>query len=150
IINTTEVGSGRRRVIAPFRFARESILFLPIGEDFPADSEAARINDLPVSTAAILSARFPWVTPAGTFLDYQRDPSTGQPERDRPLARFRLVDGGYFENSGVATAVDLIRAMEDTAKRWGFLDKIRIRLIVLTRGGYPSQTFYGLNEVVSP
>jgi hypothetical protein len=132
VINTTEVGSGRRRVIAPFVFAGHDLLFLPLA------SEAAHLTNLSVSTAAMLSARFPWVTPAGTFYDFERD------------EKIRLVDGGYFENSGVATALDLIRALEKAAEEHGFADKVRIHLIVLTRGDYPKQKFYGLNEALSP
>jgi hypothetical protein len=132
VINTTEVGSGRRRVIAPFEFAGHDLLFLPIA------SEAGGLRTLSVSTAAILSARFPWITPAGTFYDFERN------------EKVRLVDGGYFENSGVATAIDLIRALESSAEEHGFADKIRIHLIVLTRGDYPKQKFFGLNEALSP
>jgi hypothetical protein len=44
--------------------------------------------------AAGLSARFPWITPAGSV------PS---------MPSKKLVDGGYFENSAVETAVDIIR-----------------------------------------
>ena len=152
VVNTTEVGSGRRRVIAPFEFARDELLFVPVAQTFPAGHRASRIRDLPVSTAAALSARFPWVTPAGTFFDYARDPLTDKERRDAPLQKYRVVDGAYFENSGVATALDLVRAMEAAARSapQPFADKIRIRLIVLTRGGYPSQTFYGLGEAISP
>ena len=146
LLNTTEVGSGRRRVIAPFEFSGSDLLFLPITEEL---GSSFNIHDLPVSTAAVLSARFPWVSPAGTFYDFNRDKSgLGRPQE--PLSKVRLVDGGYFENSGVATALDIIRAMEQSASDNKFADAIRIRLIVLTRGDYPTQKFFGLNEAISP
>jgi hypothetical protein len=47
--------------------------------------------------AAITSARFPILTPAATL------PCNGP--------SWRLVDGGYFENSGLTTVLDLIEAM---------------------------------------
>ena len=53
--------------------------------------------DVNVSTAVGLSARFPWVTPPGSVGSHD--------------ANFRLVDGGYFENSGTETASDLIRTL---------------------------------------
>jgi hypothetical protein len=48
---------------------------------------------IPLSSAAIVSARFPFLTPAATFVD----PRTGE-----PLLSYdgHFVDGGYFENSG--------------------------------------------------
>ncbi|GAA0575884.1 hypothetical protein GCM10008942_25880 [Rhizomicrobium electricum] len=48
---------------------------------------------IPLSSAAIVSARFPFLTPAATF----SDPNTGE-----PLLSYdgHFVDGGYFENSG--------------------------------------------------
>jgi hypothetical protein len=150
VLNTTEVGSGRRRVISPFVFAPESLLTVPFWDDFKAYPQADRIRDLPVSTAAMLSARFPWATPAGTLRDFDRDLAKGSPKSKDKVRKFRLVDGGYFENSGVATAVDMIREMEDVAKAEGFAHEIRIRLIVLISGTYPDQTFYGLGEAISP
>jgi hypothetical protein len=56
-------------------------------------------------TAAIASARFAWVTPAATM------PCNG--------SSWRLVDGGYFENSGLTTAFDLIGAMAAGAAEAG-------------------------------
>ena len=46
-------------MIAPFRFGdpNSDIRFLPLAADY----------DIPLSTAASLSARFPWLTPAGWF-----------------------------------------------------------------------------------
>lgn len=49
--------------------------------------------DVPLSTAAHLSARFTYVSPAARF------------RSDRTHA----VDGGYFENSGATTALDILR-----------------------------------------
>ena len=49
--------------------------------------------DMPLSTTAHNSARFTYVSPAGRF---DEDGS-------------HVVDGGYFENSGAATALDMLR-----------------------------------------
>ncbi len=154
LFNATEVGSGRRRLVAPFVFGGSDVEFLPIWDDSNASRGTAKLSGLPVSTAAILSARFPWITPAGSFYDHELDPKSGALERDSRghpvLTKVRLVDGSYFENSGVATALDLIRSMEDAAHKHGFANQIQIHLIVLTRGGYPQQTFFGLGEPISP
>ncbi|MCU1305618.1 MAG: hypothetical protein JWN45_313 [Acidobacteriaceae bacterium] len=53
---------------------------------------------LPLSTAVALSARFPLVTPAGSITMNGR--------------KRRYVDGGYFENSGTATLVELLTLLQ--------------------------------------
>ena len=47
-----------------------------------------------LSTAAIVSARFPYLTPAGTMLDPKNE------GRSLDSSGGHYVDGGYFENSG--------------------------------------------------
>lgn len=59
-------------------------------------------KDLPAKTAALMSARFPYVTPAGTILDSEK-------------VYGNFVDGGYVENTGLATAVQLLNMMTDVA-----------------------------------
>jgi hypothetical protein len=131
LLNTTETGSGRRRVIAPFRFAESEdndLRFLPASGDY----------DVPVSTAAVASARFPWLTPAAWF----RDPVADGDVR-------RMVDGAYFENSGVATAMDLIDRLEAVANSEK-LD-VEFHLIAMTVSGFPEENhFLGLGELISP
>lgn len=63
---------------------------------------------IPLSTAAMLSARFPTVTPGG------RLPATGEGCEPRPDAP--LVDGGYAEGSGVGTLADLAPALADVVR----------------------------------
>ena len=56
--------------------------------------------DIRLSTAAMLSARFPIISPAG-ILRASGDERTGD----------RIVDGGYFENAGLTTAMDVAREL---------------------------------------
>ena len=95
----------------------EEFKFLPISHD----------NDVPLSTAASLSARFPWLTPAGYFREEGKD----------GLRKVRLGDGAYFDNSGVATALDLIDELEKDMKDpdTGQPLPVDINLIVLTGAG---------------
>ncbi len=58
-------------------------------------SEARCIADLANSTAGMATARFPYVTPSGDV-----GPCRGRSGQ-------QLVDGGYTENSGIGTIVDL-------------------------------------------
>ena len=66
--------------------------------DHPALRDAP---DLRLSTAALTSARFPVISPAGAI--------TAKGSR---VFGDRIVDGGFFENSGVSTALDIARALE--------------------------------------
>jgi predicted acylesterase/phospholipase RssA len=93
LLNTTEVETGERIVIAPWS--------LEDGVTPGLFSLSDRADDLQVrlSTAVGLSARFPWIMPAGWFTA-----KTG--------AKRRLVDGGYSDNSGVVTALDLITRLK--------------------------------------
>jgi hypothetical protein len=56
--------------------------------------------DILLSTAALTSARFPLISPAGAIENLNADHHGDE-----------IVDGGYFENSGVTTALDLWRAL---------------------------------------
>ncbi|MGB8366063.1 MAG: hypothetical protein ACLQUZ_06135 [Rhizomicrobium sp.] len=99
-LNTTEAGTGR---IIPYATARVAGLATPfreqaeidhrnLGSAQPSSGQLDRLSlqdrmaddRIPLSTAAIVSARFPYLTPAG-HVSY----SGGH-----------YVDGGYFENSG--------------------------------------------------
>jgi hypothetical protein len=67
-----------------------------------------------LSTAATMSARFPVISPYGNLRD-----------RDGDVVD-RIVDGGYFENDGLATAADIADALKD--ERFG-LQAVIIRVI---------------------
>lgn len=66
-----------------------------------ADLFSALGRDMRLSTAAHNSARFTYVSPAG---------SVHAPKDGRLLGH--VVDGGYFENSGAATAADIIAILQ--------------------------------------
>ncbi len=106
LTNTTQVENGMRVVVAPFmsidapmesgslhQRSRRTVYIrtelLDEGWEGLKPSE-----DISLSTAIGLSARFPWVMPAARF-------KTSKTE-------FRLVDGAYLDNSGDETAFDLI------------------------------------------
>ena len=66
-----------------------------------ADNPALRdAPDLRLSTAALTSARFPVISPAGAIY-----------AKGSGVFGDRLVDGGFFENSGVTTALDIAKAL---------------------------------------
>jgi hypothetical protein len=97
LLNATRVETGQRVVLSRLPAA----LFNNTFDAMVPGSLAQR-----QSLAGLVhhSARFPLVSPAGTVkID---GTATGVPPA------FRLVDGGYFDNSGVETALDLILALK--------------------------------------
>ena len=122
VFNTTEVSSGRRRLISPFQFEATHARFLPLwshGSD--------RLNPS-VAAAAIISARFPWLTPSAWF----RESIKGAADSKPTITRVRLVDGAYFEGSGVTTAHDIVRALDAEVQNLGLSGRVRIYLLALT------------------
>jgi hypothetical protein len=141
VLNTTEVDTGRRRLISPFKFAGLSDLrFFPIS----CKSGEGKIESLPLSSAAVLSARFPWITPSGWYYDPSEAGDCTSPEKSVT----KLSDGGYFEASGVATALDLAHSLKNIIDQGGL--NVDIKLVILTSGGFASETADGLNEALDP
>ncbi len=64
------------------------------------------LRSVTASTAALLTARFPFVTPGGVVggCDVRGDTAD---DRTSFWPRTQLIDGGYIENTGLATVTDL-------------------------------------------
>jgi hypothetical protein len=124
-INGTSVTTGRRIIVSDVRagdnFANERTLF-PLAYDLneiaswapPAKSYVVGKvpRDIRLSTASTMSARFPLISPHGNLRDRTGDVAD------------RIVDGGYFENDGLATAGDLVLALN-----YFKLDPMVIRIV---------------------
>ncbi len=106
-LNTTHVETGKRVLISPVPV--EDSEFLDVVDFY--DKIGAEIR---LSTAAHSSARFTFVSPAGTVRDAKGD------------VWGHVVDGGYFENSGATAALEILRAMRAGAgeDRWRTLRPI--------------------------
>src|SRR5262249_44428547 len=155
LFNTTEVATGARRVISPFIFPGTELSFLPVWtEPWTTTISSKRFPiEIPLSTAAIASARYPWLTPAGWFYDVQFKSGTRQPlirDGDVELRQVQVVDGGYFDNSGVLTALELIRAMRSAAAKAGLANTIQINLIVLAAKVGPDRRVTRATELTAP
>jgi hypothetical protein len=103
-LNSTVVETGQRALIHPLGAYPEGQVG-PLGDTL----DVSRIlgTELPLSTAAHLSARFTYVSPAGLV-------DTHRSDRSRWI---RLVDGGYFDNSGTATLQEIARAIRRARAR---------------------------------
>jgi hypothetical protein len=98
LLNGTSVEKGNRIITSNLRLTN---IFLD------ADDAADKLSDrrlgatknachIPLSTAAHMSARFTFVSPAGRFPDGSH-----------------IVDGGYFENSAATTAYEIATRIKD-------------------------------------
>jgi hypothetical protein len=116
LINGTSVKSGRRIITSQLEIAPKSF---PDAVDFFHFVG----SELRLSTALHNSARFPYIDTAGNI----RLAGDG-----RSLLVDRIVDGGYFENFGAATAGDLLQSLQQSAWR------PRIRPIVIQIGSDPA------------
>ncbi len=94
-LNGTSVESGQRIIASNVVVDRGFLDSIDAGAKVAAGSRGN--CDVPLSTAAHGSARFTYVSPAGRFRDGTH-----------------IVDGGYFENSGSTTALEILRAVERT------------------------------------
>lgn len=70
-------------------------------------------SDLPLSTAAVLSARFPIISSSGAVVEHKYIPPSDKNgvTTGYVTVKRRHVDGGYYENSGVGTLQDLLTAL---------------------------------------
>ena len=105
LLNSSYVEGGQRVIATPFQWSgmgRDPSAAQPIRKDaeFPDAYDMLGVlgTDLPLHTAMHNSARFTYVSPAGRLRPYGQD-------------RGRVVDGGYFENSGAVTLLNLLRAL---------------------------------------
>lgn len=94
VLNATASETGEPFLLTPLDWpARWKGLFF---------SSAYPNRDLPVTTAARLSATFPYVAPLARAQDVDGRPAS---------PGFHLADGGYYDNFGVVTVVSWLRSL---------------------------------------
>jgi hypothetical protein len=106
-LNATTVASGRRAIASNVQVR------LPDGVDLfrPVRGVGAlRTSGLTLREAVLNSARFTYVSPAGAVHACAEPKADGTCSVEMTLWD-QVVDGGYFENSGVATLSDIIRML---------------------------------------
>jgi hypothetical protein len=117
-LNVTNVETGLQLVLSPLDLVRvgsnADASLPPTGKiyDFFGVPQLDGFH-MPLSTAVGLSARFPWLSPPGW---YKYDPPLPKEEiarRHRVMktksgkSRLTFLDGGFVDNSGVATALNI-------------------------------------------
>ena len=111
-LNTTWVETGKRLLVSNLRVLPakpgDEVEFNDVGDLHRFYSEKA----LPFSTAIHLSARFSYVSPAGALV--KNDKHYG-----------RVVDGGYFENSGATTVTEILKALNQLSRPGNVWEKVK-------------------------
>lgn len=98
LINSCEVNSGRRTVVSPFTVYPDIIFpnaILPLENNL--FGENAKNKDITYREATNLSELFPLISAASTIGDNYNS---------------QFVDGGYYENYGLTTALDIYEFIE--------------------------------------
>jgi hypothetical protein len=155
---TAKKRTTKERVAAPE--GEDSELIKSVRERFSQTQETLQVGignvldfrpdlQMTTSTAVVLSARFPFVTPPG-LIHENKDIPKGR-GLFRNIKSLELTDGGFYDNSGGYVARDIIAAMQhlldtdpsfDSFKNSVFIHWIRFtdtptrRLVTASEGGH--------------
>ena len=111
ILSATRVDTGTMAIASPFQEINGKI-----PGRIPNDTKP----DLAVKTAMVLSARFPLITPPGRIVAPKslitcqdiKDPDDRTKCEARQNFTVQYADGGYFDNSGLQAAFDLVNELK--------------------------------------
>ncbi len=149
LLNATHQETGRRAIASHIDISDTDVLdAIDLLDASDANKNSGdlqnwcNVRDLPLSTAAHNSARFPYVSPAGKIPATTCDDCEGT---DCQLLTGHLIDGAYFENNGAATALDLLEALSRIAND----ANIEVTPIVIQIVSDPSETDW-LGETQRP
>jgi hypothetical protein len=120
LLNATWVETGYRVAFAPFSLGgmRDGTLYA-FGDPKLASGPGGNLS---LAGAAIVSARFPGVVPAFSFM------RRGVGGDKSSIQRWNFVDGGYADGSGAATALEIYKALQES----GLAGSVDLRLVLLT------------------
>lgn len=124
-LNTTRVETGEQLVVSNLNPAGSSQERNNRLNGLKSLADLDPTLSLPLVSAAYMSARFPVVAPAG-YLKLKGE-------------KVRFVDGGYFENSGTATVLDLLSTLAPTINETITEAGVDVQLIVIRIGSNPPE-----------
>lgn len=126
LLNATHQETGRRIIASNIKIERH--VFLDSFDEFNLLD-----SDMRASTVAHNSARFTYVSPAGKLV-----PQESSYLSSKSKNRGYVIDGGYFENYGALTALELARqARSEIEKEKG---KGKVKLVILQISSDPTLT----------
>ena len=106
IVQGASENGGRRVLTSGVAFSRAEL--------DAADFETDMTHDVAASTAILNGARFPWISPGGTF--------------PAAAGRDHILDGGYFDNAGAETLREMVRALRAET---GDADKLHVVVVLI-------------------
>ena len=115
IVQGASENGGRRFLTSGVKFACDEI----DADDF-LDSVG---HDVAASTAILNGARFPWVSPGGTFSGARCGTTVKQTDH--------ILDGGYFDNAGAETLREMVRALHAIRAEAGENDPLDIVFVLI-------------------
>jgi hypothetical protein len=122
LLNGTSVLTGARIITSNLVLHNATPAQSVAAEDVLAAMDA----EVPASTAVDNSARFPYFGPVGVLRQHALGNTHGR-------VVDLVADGGYFENFGATTLIDVLAALAETAQR----DKLAVRFVVIQIIGAP-------------
>ena len=100
IVQGASESGGRRMLTSAVKFTCDEV---------DADDLLDAIgHDIAASTAILNGARFPWISPGGTFTHQPCKAKEGDPKSSD-----HVLDGGYFDNAGAETLREMTRAIRN-------------------------------------
>lgn len=106
-INTTRMQDGRPAVISNIRIKADSAENNYFNDRLDVLDMLGEKRDMQLSTAVVLGASFPYISPAG------RIDEAGKGADSNVYHSQYFVDGGYFDNSGAGVVNEMIIAMHN-------------------------------------
>jgi hypothetical protein len=134
IFASTQMETGRRLMITPLDFApRHEAERAETLSEFLSPKGGA--TDLDLWSAARMSATFPYVSPAASA----RFEGAGEDIPEAEIQwRYHLIDGGYFDNFGVTSALDWLQPVLEARLR-GEIPTRRIFLLRINPFAVPAK-----------
>lgn len=130
-MNSTHIETGKRIIISPVKLN---------DENFYETTDLLNVmgKDISLSTATVLSARFPYLTPAGLIYD-SNNKKWGQ-----------AGDGGYYENLGISTILDVYSRLRIVSEKMKIPVKVNIIFIRNNKDYSETTPLNGMYEFLSP
>lgn len=139
-LNVTNIETGMQMVLSPLDFTSIGPPWTASAKVFDFFATGVDPVDMPLSTAIGLSARFPWISPAGWYSF--TDPNERGQEQQARKRRMSFVDGGYVDNSGVATASKLAQSLAELHAKDAGAPAVEIKLIMISAAWIPFERFW--------
>lgn len=141
-INTTRMQDAQPAVISNVLLSR-----LAFGKRLDVLSLLPPEEDIRISTAVVLGARFPYISPAGSIAQ----------QAQAKLEEHYFVDGGYFDNSGAGVVHEMILEIEELFRhddylkmRYGTtLEKVRYQVLHISNSPRKAPKLKRINTMVN-